>query len=119
MSAKGIIPVKTATATVAQFNDELRMYGIGGRVVLTQAIANLALCDRLAVIQAIREFEEFSQENDPHKEHAFGVLTVNRRKIFWKIDYNYKNFLNGTAASGDAAAIVRELTVMLADEYQV
>ncbi|MFT4929120.1 MAG: hypothetical protein ACI8WB_005250 [Phenylobacterium sp.] len=110
MKTKAVIPV-------AQLNDELRIYGAGGRVILTQAIADLLPNERLAVIQAVREFEEFSQMTDPHMEHAFGVLMVNGRKVFWKIDYDYKRFLNDTTRPGDAAAIVRQLTVMLADEY--
>lgn len=39
------------------------------------------------VSQAVAEFDQFSEENDPHGEHDFGALTLGDAKLFWKIDY--------------------------------
>ncbi|MCJ8273039.1 MAG: DUF3768 domain-containing protein [Psychrosphaera sp.] len=103
--------------TAALLNDELRVYGVGGNIVLTEAIANLAQQDRLAVIQAVREFDVFGNEFDPYKDRTFGLLTVNGQQIFWKIDYDFTEFLKGETSALDVSQIARVLTVMLADEY--
>ena len=32
-------------------------------------------------------YDEFTEDNDPYKEHEFGKCTVEGTDIFWKIDY--------------------------------
>jgi hypothetical protein len=109
--------IENSTGTVAHLNDELRIYGVGGKIVLTQSIADMEQQDRLAIIQAVREFGAFGNKADPYTEHAFGLLTVNGRRIFWKVEYDFSDYLRNTTAYGDALVIVRVLTVMLASEY--
>lgn len=58
--------------TITQLNDQLRKYGVGGQVVITQGIEALPDWYREAVINAVREFNEFNADNDPHGEHDFG-----------------------------------------------
>jgi hypothetical protein len=35
----------------------------------------------------VRDFVDFTEDNDPYGEHDFGSFTVSGVKIFWKIDY--------------------------------
>ncbi len=37
------------------------------------------------VITQIRVFKKFTEGNDPHGEHDFGSVVVNREKFFWKL----------------------------------
>ena len=62
--------------------------------------------DREAIFKMIREFNEFTEDNDPWKEHDFGMITYNGKDIMWKIDY-----YEGTDGYRDV------MTVMLAEDY--
>lgn len=67
----------------AVLNDQFRRSGFG--VSLTcgvQSIRNLP-----GLLQAIRKFDDFSEDSDPWKEHDFGKLIWSGDKVFWKIDY--------------------------------
>ena len=63
----------------------------------------------------VRDFNDFTEDNDPYGEHDFGSFTVGGVKIFWKIDY-YTEDLSGWCdpLSPDCH---RVLTIMRADEY--
>ena len=32
-------------------------------------------------------FDDFNEDNDPHREHDFGSFELEGEKLFWKIDY--------------------------------
>lgn len=104
-------------ADIARLNGRLRRTGEGGRILITRGIAALDELDRDAIIQAVQEFSDFNEDNDPHGEHDCAVLQVGEHRIIWKIDaYD----LSLTMASPDAAnedETIRVLTVMLAWEY--
>ena len=68
--------------------------------------APVEILDTTELGRIIREFGEFSEDNDPWGEHDFGSFTFRGEKLFWKID-DY--------AGQDGYRYV--LTVMLADEY--
>ena len=72
---------------------------------------------RAALVNGISLFDDFSEDNDPHREHDFGSLEIVGKKFFWKIDY-YD--LEMKAHSPDAAnpdVTHRVLTIMFAHEY--
>ena len=95
----------------AILNDQFRRSGRG--VVLTGGVQSVK--DLPGLLQAIKEFDSFNEDNDPWKEHDFGKLNWNGDKVFWKIDYYNESYsewedpLLGTCH--------RVLTVMLAEEY--
>jgi Ser/Thr protein kinase RdoA (MazF antagonist) len=46
-------------------------------------------------MNAVREFEDFTPNNDPYKEHDMAFFDVGGEKYFFKFDYyddNYKFF---------------------------
>jgi hypothetical protein len=55
--------------------------------------------------------------NDPYGEHDFGALTVEDRKIFFKIDYYDRALAGGSPDPADPRVTTRVLTIMLAEEY--
>ena len=74
--------------------------------VVTRGIANLPAEEQAQIIQKVKDFNNFNEENNPYGEHDFGSFMHNDRKIFWKID-DY--------AGSEGFNLV--LTVMFADEY--
>jgi len=63
----------------------------------------------------VRNFSDFTEENDPYGEHDFGSFTVAGEKVFWKIDY-YTRDLSGWC-DPLSPACRRVVTIMLAEEY--
>jgi hypothetical protein len=72
--------------------------------------------ERDQVIEAVRNFDSFTGDNDPHQEHDFGQVIVGGQKYFFKIDY-YEASLEYGADPMEDEDIVRVLTIMRADEY--
>lgn len=95
----------------AILNDQFRESGRG--IILTGGVQ--CVKDLPGLLQAIKEFDNFNDDNDPWKEHDFGRLKWNGDSVFWKIDYYDESYtkwedpLLGTCH--------RVLTVMLAEEY--
>jgi hypothetical protein len=96
---------------IATLNDVFRRSGWG--ITLTQGVQ--ALEDVAGLLEAVRGFDTFTEDNDPHHEHDFGSLKWEGQKIFWKIDYYEQNFQYWCdPLSSDCK---RVMTVMLASEY--
>ena len=95
----------------AILNDQFRKLGFG--VTITNGAAMLP--DVIGLMTAIRAYDEFTEGNDPYREHDFGSLMWHGEKVFWKIDY-YDSQLKyyQDPLTGDCKRI---LTVMLAEEY--
>ena len=96
---------------IAELNDEFRRKGFA--VTVTSGVQ--ALPDLAGLLEAVREYDEFFDDNDPYGEHDFGVIVWGGQKVFWKIDY-YDEKLEGWS---DPALVScnRVLTLMLAAEY--
>ena len=101
----------------AALNDALRQTGRGGRVMMTAGIAALPDGDRLAIIEAVRTFECFDETNDPYGERGLGTLTVEGRRVLWKIDYFDRELRYASPDPTDPCVTARVLTIMMADEY--
>ena len=102
---------------IRKLNDEFRRTGAGGRIVVTAAINAMPLPDQLAILSAVKSFNAFSADNDPHGEGDFGTIEHKGQKIFFKIDYYDKSLEFGSEDPADPAQTLRVLTVMLANEY--
>jgi len=78
--------------------------------------ASLPVERQLSLQDAVRRFQTFTEENDPHGEHDFGMIVRFGQKFFWKIDYfeNSNMELGGDPYRED---VFRVLTVMRAYEY--
>jgi hypothetical protein len=95
---------------IAKLNDAYRRQV---KVMVTQGVT--ALDDMLGVIAAVRAFDTFTEDSDPHHEHDFGSLVWKGEKIFWKFDYYDQNLKSWEDPLSRKCR--RILTIMLASEY--
>lgn len=103
--------------TVRSLNDAFRQSFVGGQVVITAGTESLPIEDKLALFEAIKTFDAFTADNDPHGEHDFGSLTFNQETYFWKIDCYDRNMLGHSPDPTDPSVTRRVLTIMMAQEY--
>src|SRR5579859_7536256 len=101
------------SARIAALNDEFRKAGPTHDWVAT--IGAIALSDFPGLVQAVRDFDDFTPDNDPYGEHDFGVIPWDNDKTFWKIDYHDQALQMGEDPLSPACR--RVLTMMLASEY--
>ena len=109
--------IETKTASISRLNDMLRTQGIGGRVVATPGILNLGHETRANVLQAIKTYASFDQDDDPYNQHDFGAVDVAGERFFFKIDYYDLNLQFGSEDPSDPEKTTRIMTIMRADEY--
>jgi hypothetical protein len=105
------------SAKIRTLNDRLRKSLTGGRVMMTAAVSALPDDVRARVIELTRAFDNFTPDNDPHKEHDFGSFEIDGQEFFFKHDYYDKSMRSGSEDPSDPEKTTRVLTVMRADEY--
>lgn len=98
---------------VARRNDAFRRDGDAHLFMVTPGV--LFLPDFAGVLQAVRDYDDFTEANDPHKEHDFGAFWWAGEQVFWKIDYYDPTERFWCDPLDDACR--RVLTIMTADEY--
>jgi hypothetical protein len=104
-------------ARIRELNDQLRCKGLGGRIVITRGIQALGPDGMRDVLTAVARFDDFTEENDPRGEHDCAVLTVDGRRIIFKINYFDRDLRWHSPDASDPAVTERVLTVMLSEEY--
>lgn len=107
----------TLTEQIRLLNDWLRMHGSGGRIVITSGIAALDDRMRAKVVAAVRGFNAFDDDNDPHGEHDCARIEVEDLSVLFKIDYYDLSLSHHSADPSDPDVTCRVLTLMLAEEY--
>jgi hypothetical protein len=105
------------SSRIRLLNDNFRSTFIGGRVVMSAAVAELPLDTKARVLLRVQKFSTFNVKNDPHGEHDFGGFSLAGQKYFWKIDYYDLQCEFGSEEPSDPEKTTRVLTIMLADEY--
>lgn len=105
---------------IRELNDALRRDGVkaeGQSILITQGVNALGVAFVAALCDAVRHFETFTPDNDPHGEHDFGSLELDGERFFWKIDAYDRSLQYGSPDPSDPAVTHRVLTIMLASEY--
>ena len=102
---------------IKTLNDNFRQTFTGGRVMLTTGINAKSQDDIAKILSEVRQFNHFTQANDPYNEHDFGSFDYKGEKIFWKIDYYDKNYQYLSEDPANPNLTNRVMTVMLASEY--
>jgi hypothetical protein len=105
------------TLKVRQLNDAFRTTLTGGGADLTEGVIGLGSTFAAQALLAVRRFDAFTPGDDPYGEHDFGSVTIDGRKLFWKIDYYDRSLQYGSDNPADPAQTSRVLTIMLAEEY--
>ena len=65
----------------------------------------------------VRNYNDFSNDNDPYGEHDFGDFIHESIKYFWKIDYYNLNYSGLSEDISNPELTNRVLTIFLAEEY--
>ena len=104
-------------ARIRALNDQMRTTFSGGQLFLTPGIRDFGEDGVMDVLHAVKDFDDFSDANDPHGEHDFGSFKHEGRTIYWKIDYYDKDLAYGSPDPTDPAVTSRVLTVLLSSEY--
>ena len=105
------------TKAIRDLNDWFRCTLEGGTVLLTAGIVALGEDMQGRIIEAVRTFDDFTPDNDPHGEHDFGSLEVDGEQIFFKLDYYDPTRAMHSEDAADPSVTERVLTIMLASEY--
>ncbi|WP_341369118.1 DUF3768 domain-containing protein [Yoonia sp. BS5-3] len=64
---------------IADHNDRFRNtwgadFTIPGQIVMTRAVAALSPAWMARLMQAIQQFSDFTEDNDPYGDHSFGAV---------------------------------------------
>lgn len=105
------------TDRIRALNDAFRRSFVGGAVMITAGVEAMPRDRRHSLLQKVRSFEAFSEDNDPHAEHDFGAVDEAGERFFWKIDLYDRAMEFGSPDPSDPAVTTRVLTIMRADEY--
>jgi hypothetical protein len=108
---------ESKTDRIRTLNDAFRRTFVGGAVMITQGVEAMALDQRRSLLQKIRSFDAFSEDNDPHAEHDFGAVDEAGVRCFFKIDYYDRQTEARSPDPADPAVTTRVMTIMLASEY--
>ncbi len=108
---------KITTNKITQLNDRFRQTYWGGKVMITSGVQALPCDKQAAIFNKVRDYDNFTPDNDPHSEHDFGTVIVSGTKCFWKIDYYDNKMEFGSEDPSNPSVTTRVLTIMLANEY--
>jgi hypothetical protein len=100
-----------------RLNDALRTHHRGGSIIVTAGVADLGPEAVAAILNAIATFDAFDAANDPYREHDFGSVLIDDRKVLFKIDYFDRSMRLHSPDAADPKVTARIMTVMLAHEY--
>ena len=109
---------------IRELNDALRTCTdpfdalmLNGQTVITSGIAALGSAFVTNAIAAVRAFDDFNADNDPHGEHDMAFLDVEDERIFFKVDYYDSAMQYHSPDPADAGVTRRVLTIGLASDY--
>ena len=107
----------TTVDRIRALNDAFRRTFVGGMVVITAGVEAMPLDQRRSLLEKVRAFDVFTDDNDPHREHDFGAVDEGGVRYFWKVDCYDRATEMGSPDPADPAVTTRVLTIMRADEY--
>jgi len=109
--------LKDKTVAIRDLNDKFRQSFEGGQVLMTQGVNALAGNTLAQVLLAIRDFDDFTKDNDPYGTHEFGSVQITSETVFFKIDAYDENMEFGSPNPADPEVTQRVMTILLASEY--
>jgi hypothetical protein len=107
----------TTAERIRTLNDAFRRTFVGGAVMITAGVEAMPADQRRSLLEKVRAFDVFTDDNDPHGEHDFGAIDEGGVRYFWKVDCYDRNTEFGSPDPADPAVTTRVLTIMRADEY--
>ena len=101
----------TKCAKIAMINDLFRLSGL--EVMLAGGVQSVK--DIYGLLQAVRKYDNFNEDNNPWGERDFGRLDWYGDSVIWKIDYYDQSLTYWEDPASPKCQ--RVLTVMLASDY--
>lgn len=83
------------------------------RIMMTPSVSESP--DKYLILEAIRNFDNFSGNNDPYEEHDCAIVKVNGESYMFKIDYYDLKLEYGVDPQEEDC--IRVLTIMHASDY--
>lgn len=115
------ITFNTPTARIRKLNHEMRLIlpatHNGNQLIMTAGIMERFGNELGRIIEQVRSFWNFDEDNDPWAEHDFSALTVDDERVYWKIDYLSRDDETHAPDVSNPELTRRVLTIMLAEEY--
>ena len=108
------------TNKIAELNDKLRqnIFNPGkDKVFLTQGVSNLPFDEQVKILIKVKDFNDFTPDNNPWDENDCGKLEHNNTYYFWKIDYYNRDMDAGSDNPSNPDITTRVLTIIRSDEY--
>jgi hypothetical protein len=105
------------TKKIRALNNRFRETLIGGRIVFSHGVSTLPFGKRHEIVRRVRNYKEFTADNDPYFEAEFGAFDFEDGRYYWRIDYYDKKLEFGGNDPADPKQTTRVLTIMLAEEY--
>jgi len=105
--------------SIAELNDAFRRGDtkVPGQVVVTAGIGALDENVKAKIFTLVKNFNTFTEGNDPYGQHDFGRFEHDDQIIYWKIDYYDSDLQYHSEDAADVTKTVRVLTIMFAHEY--
>jgi hypothetical protein len=85
--------------------------------MMTAGVAALEATVRNVVVEKIRSFDAFDDDNDPWGEHDFVSVELDGQTYFAKIDYYDRKLEAHSEDAADPEKTCRVMTIMLAEEH--
>lgn len=109
--------VQAKREKIRALNDAFWKTFWGGRVMITAGMAALEHSIRNAVVEKIKAFDAFDDDNDPWGEHDFVSVEHDGQTFFAKIDYYDRECVAHSTDAADPKKTCRVMTIMLSEEY--
>ncbi|CAN1213584.1 DUF3768 domain-containing protein [Tumidithrix helvetica PCC 7403] len=102
---------------IAELNDRFRKDFSLGMLQLSNRVSAMDASKLTALTEAIANFDNFTQDNDPWGERDFGSIELEGDLLFWKIDYYDLQLEMHSEDPSDSSKTHRVMSVMFANEY--
>ena len=90
---------------------------ISGELVITRGVTERGGDFIARALAAVREFADFTPDNDPYHEHDFAAFDLDGVRLNWKIDCYDRALTWGSPDPANPDVTRRVLTILLAEEY--
>lgn len=117
---------QTPTALIAAQNDLFRTSilnapadprEIKGRMLITPGVVAEGEAFMQQALQLTAGYDAFSEDADPYGLHEMGVIEVQSRTVWWRIDLYDCDYRFGAETPSDPNQTRRVLTILLPSEY--
>ncbi len=88
-----------------------------GTCVMTRGVSERSIEFRFALMEALRAYDGFNNDCDPHGWHEMGVLEIEGETVWFKIDLYDVTYNMGAEVPEDPNQTRRVLTLLFPSEY--